>query len=61
MTQQAWYWYYRQLRIARREAWKATADMLIYGTGFIRVKDGFVNHILPNHVAIHPDETIEVR
>lgn len=48
MNRQVWKWYYRQLRIARREAWKASLDCMIYGTGFVRVsEDGFINHIHP--------------
>lgn len=51
MNRQLWKWYYRQLRIVRRESWKATMDTMIYGVGFVRVTaDGFVNHILPESV-----------
>lgn len=48
MSKQVWKWYYRQLRIIRRETIKAHFDMMIYGTGFVRISDdGFVNHIHP--------------
>jgi len=53
MTKAAWKWYYRQIRIARRECYKARLDMLIYGTGFVRVQDGYVNHILPQAVELY--------
>lgn len=53
MNREAWKFYYRQLRIVRRESWKAAMDMVIYGTGYVRVDDnGFVNHILPQSVVI---------
>lgn len=53
MSRQLWKWYYRQLRIARREAWKATMDCMIYGVGYVRVSDdGFVNHVLPQSVQL---------
>lgn len=54
MTKAAWKWYYRQLRIARREAFKASLDMLIFGTGYVQVKDGYVNHVLPSAVELRP-------
>lgn len=51
MNRQTWKWYYRQLRIARREAYKASIDMLCFGTGFVRIsEDGFINHIRPEAV-----------
>lgn len=47
-----WKWYYRQLRIVRRESTQAWMDTLIFGTGYVRVTDdGFINHIRPE--AIH--------
>jgi hypothetical protein len=53
MNRTAWKFYYRQLRIIRRESLKASMDMLIYGTGFVHISDdGFVNHILPQSVVI---------
>lgn len=51
MNRQIWKWYYRQMRIVRRETAKASIDCLIYGTGFVRITDdGFVNHILPEAI-----------
>ena len=52
MTKAVWKWYYRQLRIARRECFKAHWDMLIYGIGFVRIKDGYINHVLPQAVEL---------
>lgn len=53
MTRTVWKLYYRQLRMIRRESLKAATDMLIYGTGFVRITDdGFINHILPQSVVI---------
>jgi hypothetical protein len=55
MNRATWKWYYRQLRITRREAAKAHMDAMIFGTGFVRVSDdGFVNHLLPQAVYISP-------
>lgn len=50
MSRAAWKVYYRMLRIYRREAFKAWQDTLVFGTGYLRVKDGFINHILPEHI-----------
>ena len=33
----AWKWWYRKLRIARRESSKAFVDMLIHGSGFVQI------------------------
>jgi len=32
-----WYLWYRQLRIVRRESWKAYEDMVLFGTGFVKI------------------------
>jgi len=37
MTREQWRKHYRQLRIIRREAWKACQDMIIFGTGAVKV------------------------
>jgi len=56
MNRAIWKWYYRQLRIIRRETAKANTDAMIFGTGFVRIsEDGFVNHVLPQAVYINPD------
>ena len=52
MNKAVWKWYYRQLRIARRECFKAHWDMMIYGIGFVRIKDGYINHVLPQAVEL---------
>lgn len=53
MNRTQWKLYYRQLRIIRREAYKATMDMMIFGTGFVCVSDdGFVNHLLPQSMVL---------
>lgn len=46
-TARAWWKvYYRTLRIVRREAHKATMDMLIYGTGAVSVSaEGDIKHV----------------
>lgn len=36
-TRGAWYIWYRQLRIIRRETSKQYMDMLIFGTGWIKI------------------------
>ena len=45
-----WKVYYRLLRIARRESWKAAMDMAIYGTGYIHVDPN--NPDLCQHIPI---------
>jgi hypothetical protein len=47
MRKQEWKIVYRKLRIARREAIKAAADMMMYGTGAVMVPNdgGEVKHI----------------
>lgn len=47
---QTWKAYYRMQRIAKREALKAYMDAIVYGSGFVRMKDGFVNHVLTEAV-----------
>jgi hypothetical protein len=37
MTRAQWKRYYRQLRIIRRESLKAAMDVLLFGTGCVRV------------------------
>ena len=37
MTRAAWKVYYRLLRIARHEAYKASIDVMLYGTGFVLI------------------------
>lgn len=56
MSREAWKIYYRMLRIHRREQSKAWADMLVFGTGFLRVGPDLltdVNHVLPQSVFIN--------
>jgi hypothetical protein len=52
VTRKAWKLFYRQFRILRREQHKAFLDMMCFGTGFVRIKDGFVNYVLPEAVLI---------
>jgi len=52
MNKAVWKCYYRQLRIARRECFKAHWDMMIYGIGFVHIKDGYINHVLPQAVEL---------
>jgi hypothetical protein len=45
---QMWKWYYRQIRIATRESRKAFVDMIVYGSGAVRIgKDvpDFIRHV----------------
>ena len=37
MTREQWKAYYRQYRIVRRETYKASTDMLLYGSGFVEI------------------------
>ena len=36
-AREAWKIYYRMIRVARREALKATMDMVFYGTGAVMI------------------------
>lgn len=38
-AKERWKKFYRLLRIARRESKKATEDMILYGSGFVRMKE----------------------
>lgn len=40
MTKQDWKIVWRQLRIIRRESFKASTDMLLFGVGFTKIGDG---------------------
>lgn len=40
-----WKWYWRQVRIIRRECRKAEIDSLLYGTGFCLVGPGVEDNI----------------
>jgi hypothetical protein len=51
----AWKAYWHQLRIIRREAFKAQRDAMIFGIGCVRIKDGFINHVLPQAIFIGSD------
>lgn len=50
-TREWWKKYYRALRVCRREAMKATQDMMLYGTGVVKVSaDGEAERIHPKDV-----------
>lgn len=58
-----WRVYWRNMRIFRREAGKAAADALIYGSGFLKIDDvlsGRVSHVLPQNVMLflRPDGNV---
>lgn len=53
MNREAWYVYYRMLRIYRREMKKVWEDTLLFGTGFLKVNDdGYPNHMLPDKIVL---------
>jgi hypothetical protein len=45
MTRKQWTVYYRLFRIQRREVNKATMDMLIFGTGIVRLDPGILGGV----------------
>lgn len=45
MTKEQWKWYYRQLRIARRESWKVCLDVMIFGAGAVRFDGEHIAHV----------------
>lgn len=47
MSRETWKIYYRLLRIARREASKASLDLAIYGSAFISVSETGECHHIP--------------
>lgn len=45
-AQRAWKIYYRLQRIAIRECYKASTDMILYGNGYVRINpNGEAEHI----------------
>lgn len=51
IVREAWRLYYRKLRIRRRETRLAADDMVLYGTGYLRVDaDGTSRRIHPRDV-----------
>ena len=49
-TRPLWHWWYRELRIARRESDKSLMDAVIFGIGFTRVTADGVNHVSYNDI-----------
>lgn len=48
MNRATWKWWYRKMRICRRETSKAAVDMLVYGSGFVQMGPDipdFVRHV----------------
>ena len=35
-TRETWKYYYRKMRVINREVWKQTADVMLYGIGFMQ-------------------------
>jgi len=54
MNKREWKAYYRMLRVSRREALKASIDMMLYGNGFVFVPDdgSDARHIPVNDVVL---------
>tara|TARA_R110001599_G_scaffold171353_1_gene362425 strand:+ start:440131 stop:440340 length:210 start_codon:yes stop_codon:yes gene_type:complete len=56
MTPREWWrvWH-RRLRVARREAKKATSDVMLYGTGVVSIDaDGSAKHIPLESMLVQP-------
>ena len=52
----AWKKYYRILRITRRECMKAQMDMMIYGSGYVRInKTGYPLYVPAKDILFHSD------
>lgn len=53
-AREAWYIYYRMLRIVRRESYKVYIDVLIYGSGFTMITNdaNYIRHIPIEQVII---------
>lgn len=54
MNKKEWKKFYRLTRVARRETMKAAIDMMIYGTGFMKVSNDGSD---PEHV---PFEKVKI-
>lgn len=52
MNKQTWKIYYRLLRIINRESNKAMLDMMIYGTGYVKIDDNGIRHIPIQNIII---------
>lgn len=50
---QRWKFWYRQVRIIRREASKAHMDMLIYGTGYV-----YIGPDVPDYIQYVPIQEV---
>ncbi|MBF8177819.1 hypothetical protein [Herminiimonas contaminans] len=54
-TREWWRLYYRYIRVAKREALKATNDVMFYGTGFVSIDaDGSAKHIPLESMLVQP-------
>jgi hypothetical protein len=40
-----WRWYYQMMRVVARESRKASIDMMIYGTGIVRIEEDTIRHV----------------
>jgi hypothetical protein len=50
MTRAAWRWWYREIRIVRRECEKGMMDLMIHGSSFIRVDADGAKHVPYNDI-----------
>lgn len=63
MNKREWKAYYRMLRVSRREALKASIDMMLYGNGFVFVPDdgSDARHIPVMDVILNGNPNIDVK
>jgi len=62
VNRKTWKIYYRALRVARREANKASADMISFGTGIVCINNGEAKHVpIADYMGIDEDNCIVVK
>lgn len=50
MTRGGWRWWYREIRIVRRECAKALSDMMEHGSGFVRMSASGMTHVARSEI-----------
>lgn len=59
IVREAWRLYYRAFRIRRRETALAAEDMMLTGTGYLRMDaDGTCKRIAPQNITVRNDRRV---
>lgn len=54
VNRKQWKWVYRLVRLNRREASNAFDDMMVYGSGFVRIHSDGTSHHVPTLSVYRP-------